>query len=66
MRLQEDDSFDTEFFHVIETVGYLAIAAAGGGGNQAPNGVIDTPAEAGNPDVTITVGQSVNFTGTGT
>ena len=34
--------------------------------NQAPNGVIDTPAEAGTPDVTITVGQSVNFTGTGT
>ena len=35
-------------------------------GNQAPNGVIDTPAEAGDPDVTITVGGSVNFTGTGT
>jgi PKD repeat protein len=32
-----------------------------GGSNQAPNGVIDTPAS----DVSITVGQSVNFTGTG-
>ena len=66
VRLQEDDSFDTEFFHVLETVGYLAITTAAGGGNQAPDGVIDTPAEAGTPDITITVGGSVNFTGTGT
>ena len=36
-------------------------AASGGGGNIAPNGVIDTP--GGN--VTINVGQSVNFAGTG-
>ena len=28
VRLQEDDSFDTEFFHVLETVGYLAITTA--------------------------------------
>src|SRR5206468_1633992 len=32
------------------------------GGNQAPNGVINTPAT----NVTITAGQSVSFTGTGT
>ena len=36
-------------------------AAGGGTGNLAPNGTIDTPLV----DVTITAGQSVNFTGTG-
>ncbi len=36
-------------------------AAAGGTPNQAPNGVINTPAA----NVTITAGQSVNFTATG-
>ena len=65
-RLQEDNSLDAEIAHAHETVGYLAIAAGGSGGNQAPDGVIDTPAEAGNPDVSISVGQCVNFTGTGT
>jgi PKD repeat protein len=38
------------------------ITVTGGAGNQAPNGVIATP--AGN--VTITAGQSVSFTGNGT
>jgi len=38
------------------------ITVTGGTGNQAPNGVISTPTAA----TTITAGQSVNFTGTGT
>ena len=37
------------------------ITVTGGTGNQAPNGVINTPAAA----TTITAGQSVDFTGTG-
>jgi PKD repeat protein len=32
-----------------------------GGGNQAPNGVINTPSQ----DVTINAGDTVNFTGSG-
>ncbi|MEO8325336.1 MAG: PKD domain-containing protein, partial [Nitrospirota bacterium] len=44
-------------FNVLGTLG-----SGGGGGNQAPNGVINTPSGS----QTISVGQAVTFTGTGT
>ena len=58
MAFELDETDEADGYVVADAV---QIAFMGSGGGQAPNGVIDTPGA----DVTIAVGETVNFSGTG-